>query len=496
MVDDTASAPNDIEARLRRIEKQLESSTTTDTLKEPIEGPLRLMVWVIFGFILIFVLASLGARLWLAAQTIDDSSATEDEAEAVLIRANESVQSVELLLSFLEGASVLMTIGIGAAALYGVRQANDVRNELEAQLRSMEDAKLMVLTRRSQLENLDQLEHQIDDKLGAVEGRIEDMALMLQANQEFALGNHDEAFKFATQVLEHDPDNSLALYIGGWIGIRHRDKTALNQALNWLEKLVELQADWPTAKAVYGVALRRWARNIEAMAPPEDYLDAMEDALGYLLEALRRNDKLIDLDNESFWGPVGGIQRERAEHFDEQAQRLRAMGDSNGAHRLERARDRAIEDALDAYFDALEATPGSSYPLGNIASLTLWQVKLGQRDEAEYRQPFLDTVHSAERRLERKPNDYWSLMDLTMAKTMLGQFKEADKHRNQALQLSGISGLLPTSLGGIEDLLRFLPKGDHWNDIRQHLENHRDILVSHINAARPTTTTEEQIDEN
>src|SRR5574341_646453 len=53
-----------------------------------------------------------------------------EEAQAASQRADEATQSAALLLSFLEGASVLVALALGGAAIYGFRNSNETQRKI------------------------------------------------------------------------------------------------------------------------------------------------------------------------------------------------------------------------------------------------------------------------------------------------------------------------------------------------------------------------------
>ncbi|HEX3051206.1 MAG TPA: hypothetical protein VHP83_11165, partial [Aggregatilineaceae bacterium] len=128
-------------------------------------------------------------------------------------------------------------------------------------------------------------------------------------------------------------------YIAGWLELQFiLDHFA--QGVAHLERVVQLRGDWPTARAAYGIALRRQATK---ETDPIERQNLFVRAEGELLAALGQNPHLLDPNQESFWGPIGGIRRDKGN----------------------------LVGAIEAYENALKVTPRSSYPLGNLAGLYL-----------------------------------------------------------------------------------------------------------------------------
>ncbi|MBN2471251.1 MAG: hypothetical protein JXN59_11045, partial [Anaerolineae bacterium] len=80
----------------------------------------RALRWAAYGLAVIVVIMLIlmqGSRIY----TMLTPNVSPDAELSALERANDAVSAVEMVLSFLEGASVLIGLGFGAAALYGIR---------------------------------------------------------------------------------------------------------------------------------------------------------------------------------------------------------------------------------------------------------------------------------------------------------------------------------------------------------------------------------------
>lgn len=433
--------------------------------------------------------------------TAEDTSVTQEEATRVLHRAEDAVASVELVLGFLEGASVLVAVALGAAAVYGVRQTNQLRLELRSDLEStvnelrrarLDDRKVLDNARATleelrryqpRLEELNEIEHNLLQKTREVGDEVRHKALstvgrLLQADQEFRLRNYKLSYTFISDVLEEerrearakafaagDPDaatlenfeptNTLALYLAGWMEIQHIDNRH-EEGLRHLQRLVELEPRWPSALAAYGVALRRQAMR-EADADGNPNRELMNMAQGMLYQALGRDDDLVDFNKESYWGPLGGL--------------LRDIGD--------------IDQAIGAYANARRVTPGSSYPAGNMASLLLRKTQDDPSQEKRAMEAFAETVKLANSELAHMPNDYFLLMDLAMARTVLSYrdaplLEEARRNLQQALHMRPSKEHLGVSVRGWQNLIKFSPNHLNWRATKSAMQE----MLAEVEAAR------------
>lgn len=382
--------------------------------------------------------------------------ADEDTADLILERANDAIGSVDLVLSFLEGAAVLIGLGFGALTYYGMRNSQETRAMLreeaaaiEETVKELEGIREELQAKLSQLEvyepdlqNLRTLRQDLTTSQDSLLLTIDNVARVLQADQEFRLKNHDTAYKFASRVLEQDPDNWLALYIAGWLEVHQMDK--LDAGIEHLKQAMKLEDDWPAVQAAYGVALRRKARGT-AEGPERDRL--FNAAEGALLSALSGSPNLMDFNSESFWGSVGGI-------------------------RLETGRP---ESAMEAYEKALAVTPGSSYPAGNAAALRLRYANVTGTDENKERalDAFKVTLDAARREQILNPDDYWLWMDIAQAQAILGQrepdqFTDAHDALNRALATRPSVNALQTSRRGWQTMADNCPP--EWTMVQEHIE--------------------------
>ncbi len=438
-----------------------------------LDTALRIVIYGLATIVVLLLIAVLVARLYYLVTPNVSASAQVD----VLERANDAVNAVNLLLSFLEGASVLIGLGFGAAALYGIRSVDEVRKELETEVERMKALQENVRQDlRVAAERDEQMRRRLEGQIEILEGyrpeleqirglrqeivaAQEELALVQQADQEFRLGNYGTAYRFATQVLAHNPDNWLALYIAGWLEVHQRDD--VDGGIAHLKRVIELKRDWPAALAAYGVALRRKARRAEG----EERNNLFNAAEGALLQALGESPKLVDFNGESFWGPVGGIRLETGRH----------------------------ESAIEAYEHALEVTPDSSYPAGNLATLYLQRARRSgdPADRERALDAFVRTLRAARREQILKPNDYYLWMDVAQAQTMLGirdeaNFASAQDALATALHAHPSVNMLETSRRGWRSLLESCP--EDWPVVRTHLQaalEALDAAIAATDTARP-----------
>lgn len=461
----------------------------------------------------------------------DADRAILTQAADILARAEASQSAAERVLNFLEGASILIGGALAVAAIYGFRNAQESRAELEretARLRDLQadrerriDALLereinrltalsselkADMTRRvttlrdeqsaaqtkidtllernsetlaeasqyayalkqlpAQLNKLALQQQEFDDAHGKIEQlealsrtleqRVEDVMFafsdLVQANQELQLRNYEEAYADVLRVLERMPQNALALYIAGWIEFQYMPDR-FEDGLARMEQAYRFAPDNPTIKAAYGVVLRRKA--VQSSGTLRDQLFSRAEAL--LLDALDANPRLLDLNHESFWGPVAGLRRDQGR----------------------------LEKAIEAYESAVKVTPGSSYPHGNLAALYLCQHRaLGDAESRERAlHHFEKALHYAQYEMAMLPQDYFHMMDIAMSSAVLGyrdssHLIAAHDMLNDVLGLPRTVEMLQTSRRGWYFLYRATP--DDWTEVRRSLKEAIDKIDAAI----------------
>ncbi len=352
--------------------------------------------------------------------------------------AETDINSADRVLSFLQGASVLIGGAVAVAAIYGFRNAQEVRKELReemAQIRAM----------KGELEA--RLQEQIQRAQSAIEELQHNTLDLSEAYRDLLHRNYRQAYAVARSVLERDPENIQALYISGWMSMQFVRERTVDDAINDLEKALAIAQKEKTSplrlatiRAALGVMYRRKGKKLKEIDPDERDT-YFQKAKKLLLGALNDAPRMLDLYSESFYGPLGGLYRDMEQ----------------------------IDAAIDAYRKATEITPGSSYPWGNLAQL-LWQK--GEHDEAM--RAFSRTYQAAQREQGAMPEDYYLRMDIAMSATVLKQFDEAQEALQEALRVSRTEEMLNTSLDGWKHLLESCPEGEDWDEVREHLQKGRD----------------------
>lgn len=427
-----------------------------------------LAVNVVYGYIMLFPQSRVD---------VSESGGLADE-QLILERAQDAVSSAELILSFLQGASVLLAAGAGLAAIFGYRATRDLQ-ELRIEIdRAMQEIKTGA-GKNSQ-----------DAKEAIEELRRESRNLqpvftaLLQSTQELGLRNYPQAYEAAKKVLEAEKDNPQALYIAGWIELQYIEgPDSMRNAVNHLKRATEFAPESPSICAAYGVALRRQAKahHKKQLISTEEYIAGLTHADAQLKEALGLDDRLIDLNRESFWGPRAGNARDLNE----------AVKDSEQKRSL-------FLNAISYYKKALNVTPTSSYPRGNLALLYLEKSTRPEAETDDLTQAekyFRETVIMGQSELFFAL-DYYTMMDVAMSSTILGGWRDipqldkgqvaifsGDVWQTRGLEMKPTAEMRRVSLSGWERLLRFAEETQgrwHYEDVTTHLEEAIEKMKGYI----------------
>jgi len=364
---------------------------------------------------------------------------TPSEASALLERANDAVNFTDSVLSFLEGASVVLGafIALGAWML-----RNSVQDQI-ATIRAENDlTQRRLAEREASLSKLEgDVRKHLDDALAITQREIEDagqradrsfrlLNSLVLAEQQVRAHNHASALNILHDAFKLEPDNYAINYLLGYLYSLRRE---YDRAIQHLEDSLAQEAGFAPAIAALGLALRRKGDSLSAEDERAQRNEYWSQAEMRLLNALRLDPHLTDAEGESYYGSLAGLYRRQGRYA----------------------------DAIDAYRRAEQITPTSSYPLINLASLYWHQ---GATEQAH---AYFERVHDVARlKLDTNPLDNWARADFAQALAALGQRDEAlrqfesvrENHPEEGLLLTIRSGLAflapaPVPNEGIDALL-------------------------------------------
>jgi tetratricopeptide (TPR) repeat protein len=386
-----------------------------------------------------------------------DSDEAADVAARSLAESQRLNDTADTVLGLLEGGSVLITIIVGSVAVVFTLNLRDLREDLEAEVRANQEKVDNILQQRQN--ELTQLSTRIRDQAEASRGEIERLTslindrlrtardeaevsfrvlnLQVLAEQQVRARNYDTAIIMLQEAHRLNPDHQPTNYLLGYLYISRRQ---FEESLTYLRKALESDQNFAPALAATGLALRRLG---------DQYADDPETRNRYWAEAefnlghaLEMEPGMLDADGESYYGTLGGLYR----------------------------RQERYEDARRAYQRAVEFTPQSSYPVGNLAVLT---TAMGRMEEAvDY---FARVQRLVEAKIEDNPGDYWARLDLAQALLMQGKVQAAVRQYEEIINRETPISAIRSALDTLETLAKAPQKAA---DMEQVLELLRDVIAS------------------
>jgi tetratricopeptide (TPR) repeat protein len=303
-------------------------------------------------------------------------------------------EAVGTSIGILTGVVVPLIAVIGGLA--GLRSLRDARAELSA-------------ARDQMLAEVESIRTKMNDELGEKQAELDALRKVLEASalderirseqatlalsliplaeRQYRVDDYGGALDTYQRALVLDPDNMVIHYRLGYVYTQMRK---LDEATHHLDHVLRVDANFAPALANLGYVLRLRAEQMPQDNPKRGQL--LAEAEQKLRQALEISPKLVDEDGESWWGVLGGLHRRRGQ----------------------------VDDAIDAYNRALEATPHASYPLGNLALLYM---------QKHDRERMVETYRRVERiaaqRTRMEGADHWAWADLLVAQLALGHFDAA-----------------------------------------------------------------------
>jgi tetratricopeptide (TPR) repeat protein len=329
----------------------------------------------------------------------DEASAKFDEATNFL----NIFEAIGLIVAVLSG---LITVLAVVGGVVGFRGLGAAQAELETTRKRVESE--LVLSRerfdsemKQRREELELIRQQLE--AGAAQQR--EMAAKANLAQSFlTLGERqyrsqdfEGSLDTYRQALELDPTNLITHYRLGYV---YTQSGKLEQAEHHLTRALEIQKNFPPALAAIGYVYRRIGEKMPQDIEREKTLNKAEH---HLLDALSISPKLVDDDDESWWGSLGGLYRRRNQ----------------------------IDEAIQAYEKAGEVTPKSSYAFSNLALLYV-----SKKDKEAMMRTYQRVEQLAWGEVQADVDNYWAYADLLTARLALGKVDQAEEVFNSVLEIA------------------------------------------------------------
>jgi tetratricopeptide (TPR) repeat protein len=387
---------------------------------------------------------------------------TLDEIRDVKDQADSASDSASTILSFIEGGSILLLALASISVLVFGGSIQDVRRQLGESISTAESRfqtnehrieELMAHIQaqvRASIEEGQSRVHESEVRMKELTGRVEEsiqetdetiknlhsivneavegakqdasnsfrvLSLLLLAEQQVRARNRKTAISTLMEAHHIDPNNQTTNYLLGYLYVGRKE---FQTAIDHLQRALQIDPHFAPALAAMGLAQRRMGDAMRDKSQEMARRKLWAEAELNLAKALDSDSSLIDADNESYFGTLGGLYRRQGRN----------------------------EEAMRAYEDAVKITPNSSYPVGNLATL---YKKLGHEEEAQ--NMYKRSIEIAEAILDDQPGDTWARLDMAQALLITGQKRKAlDQYKNVIGRITEASPL-EIALNGLEFLV-------------------------------------------
>jgi type IV pilus assembly protein PilF len=331
-----------------------------------------------------------------AASSASDSQRYADEAA---MQVNIQLDTANDLLGLFQNVTaisgVLIPLLAVVAGIVGVNRLNSAQKELEESRERFEremrekQAEFEIVRKELVLSADKQRENAARSNLA--------LSLLTLGERQYRSQDFSGALDTYRRALELDPSSLITHYRLGYV---YTQSGNLEQAQHHLTRALEIENNFAPALAGLGYVYRRIG---EKMPPGIERDRTLNKAESLLLEGLAISPKLVDDDDESWWGSLGGLYRRRNQ----------------------------VDEAIHAYERAGEITPKSSYAFSNLALLYVQK-----KDKDAMLRAYQRVEQLAWGEVQADVDNYWAYADLLTARLALGKAKEAEEVLNSVLEIA------------------------------------------------------------
>jgi tetratricopeptide (TPR) repeat protein len=360
-----------------------------------------------------------------------------DRAEAILNRAEDTVDLATNLLSLFEALSLAVTIGGVVLVSLGLGRFNDARNELiEARQEVKQEIdeyrqnfNAEIKAREDELNLLrEELEASANHDRQATTQALLANALLPLGERQYKASDYEGAIATYQRALELHPDNPV---VNQRLGYVYTQMGNLDEAKRHYEKALDVEPNFAPVLAGLGLVTRRFAERLDKVVDDPALFEGervqkhlernqlLTEAESYLQRALQISPRLVDDDGESWWGVLGGLYKRRS----------------------------LIKDAIAAYHEATVVTPQSSYGYGNLA-----QLYMKQGDIQKMLATFERVEQIASKEADATGGNFWGYADLAVSSYAIGKHEQAARVLPIAMQIAPLDS--PFMLEGLVETLR------------------------------------------
>jgi tetratricopeptide (TPR) repeat protein len=369
-------------------------------------------------------------------------------AQDATSQVEQHMETANNLLGLFQNVTAIVGVLIPIIAIVGAylgfNQINEAQKRLdEAQAGFQAD----VTAKQAELDKMRaDLEESAQAQRGSMAKATLALSLLPLGERQYKIGDFEGAIDAYRRALILDPDSIILQYRLGYV---YTQSGKLDEAEKHLTQALKIDKEFAPALACLGYVYRRIG---EKMPEGVERKLTLDKASSLLLQALKISPKLIDEDNESWWGSLGGLYRRRGQ----------------------------IDDAIYAYERVAEVTPNSSYAFGNLALL------YAQKENVEAMLRMYEKMEPlAWGEVQGAPDNYWGFADLLTARLALGRVEKADE------ALASVFRTMPMeSPYASESLLETLHRLQHalGEEKSAHIQSFIERIQAHITAKNGSTT--------
>lgn len=318
-------------------------------------------------------------------------------ADDVTVQVSAQLDTANMLLGLFQNVTAISGIIIpllaALAGYYGINRLNELQKQVEdARTRFEKD----ISDKQAELDKLrQQLETTAEVQRDSTAKANLALSFLALGDRQYRSQDFAGALDTFRQALELDPDSLITHYRLGYV---YTQSGNLELAETHLTRALEIKSDFAPALAALGYVYRRIGEKMPAGIERDAKLNEAER---YLLRGLTLSPKLIDEDDESWWGSLGGLYRRRGQ----------------------------IDEAIRAYERAAAVTPASSYAFSNLALLYMQKRR---RDEMVRTYERVEQLAAAE--VQADVDNYWAYADLLTARLALRMIKPAESVLQMVLE--------------------------------------------------------------
>jgi tetratricopeptide (TPR) repeat protein len=340
------------------------------------------------------------------ARSAEDAQKTLDQANNAFDRATNFLsifEAIGLIVAVLSGFITVLAIVGGLVGFRGLQSARseletasarvrteltEARTQFEAELKKRQDELTTVR---------DEMERSVETQRKNAANANLALSLLTLGERQYRSQDFAGALDTYRQALDLDPNSLITHYRLGYV---YTQSGLLKEAEHHLNKALEIQASFAPALAALGYVYRRIGEKMSTSIERDQTLNRAENLL---LQGLKISHKLVDEDNESWWGSLGGLYRRRGQ----------------------------VDEAINAYENASQITPKSSYAYSNLALLYMQK-----NNREKMLKTYLRVEQLAQGEVMEDVDNYWAYADLLTSRLALGKVKEAEPVLQSVLEIA------------------------------------------------------------